>query len=234
MPVLEVRDLLKKFEGVVAVDHVSFTVDDGEIVGIIGPNGSGKTTTLNLINRLIHHDGGEIYFRGKSISKAKPHETALMGMGRTFQITRLFRSLTVMENMTVPVVGIGGEERQKRAVEWLRFVGLEHLKNELAGNLSGGQQKLLEIARVMMMDPVFLLMDEPFAGVHHSVVSKIVEVIEKLKEEGRTFLIVSHDIHTIFGLCDRMIVMNEGKKIAEGDPEDIRRDREIIRVYLGV
>jgi len=225
---------LKKFEGVVAVDHVSFEVDEGEIVGIIGPNGSGKTTTLNLINRLIDHDAGEIIFRGKSISKAKTYETALMGMGRTFQITRLFRNLTVMENTMVPVVGIEREERRKRAMKWLKFVGLDHLKNELAQNLSGGQQKLLEIARIMVMEPVFLLMDEPFAGVHHSIVSKILQVIEELRKEGRTFLIVSHDIHTIFGLCDRMIVMNEGKKIAEGDPEDIRRDREIIRVYLGV
>jgi branched-chain amino acid transport system ATP-binding protein len=234
MTLLQVEDLVKRFEGVIAVDHVSFSVDESEIVGIIGPNGSGKTTTLNLISKLIEFDEGEMYFKGHSFSKLKAHEIALMGIGRTFQITRLFRSLTVLENMFVPVIEASKEKKHKEALEWLNFVGLSHLKDELAGNLSGGQQKLLEIARVMVMEPVLLLMDEPFAGVHHSIVSKIVELINKLREEGKSFLIVSHDMHTIFGLCDRMIVMNEGKKIAEGDPEEIRRDKEIIRVYLGV
>jgi|Deesub1362B_J571_1020462.scaffolds.fasta_scaffold00029_97 branched-chain amino acid transport system ATP-binding protein len=234
MEILKTVNLMKRFEGVIAVNKVSFSVNEGEIVGIIGPNGSGKTTLLNLITGLVELDEGEIYFKGEAIGALESHEIALMGMGRTFQITKLFRSLTVMENMVVPVVGLDKEKRFKIAKKWLSFLDLYNLKDELAGNLSGGQQKLLEIARVMMLNPTLLLMDEPFAGVHHSIVRKIVGVINQLREEGRTFLIVSHDMHTIFDLCDRMIVMNEGKKIAEGYPEDIRKNREIIRVYLGV
>jgi branched-chain amino acid transport system ATP-binding protein len=233
MEVLRASDLLKKFEGVVAVNGVSFTVDEGEILGIIGPNGSGKTTLLNLITGLIEPDRGEIFIRGER-ADFRSHEIASKGVGRTFQITKLFKSLTVLENMLVPVTRGEREEKLERAKEWLKFFELYHLKDELAESLSGGQQKLLELARVMMLDPSILLMDEPFAGVHHKVVRKIVELINKLREERRTFLIVSHDMHTIFNLCDRMIVMNEGKKIAEGSPDDIRKDREIIRIYLGV
>jgi branched-chain amino acid transport system ATP-binding protein len=233
MEVLRASDLLKKFEGVVAVNGVSLSVDEGEILGIIGPNGSGKTTLLNLMTGLIEPDRGEIFIRGEK-ADFKSHEIASKGIGRTFQITKLFKSLTVLENMLVPVTRGQREERIERAMEWLKFFELYHLKDEFAENLSGGQQKLLELARVMMLNPSILLMDEPFAGVHHRVVRKIVELVNKLREERRTFLIVSHDMHTIFNLCDRMIVMNEGRKIAEGSPDDIRKDREIIRIYLGV
>ncbi len=233
MKVLQVSNLVKKFEGVVAVDRISFSVEEGEVIGIIGPNGSGKTTLLNLITGLLEPDEGEIYLNGET-ARLRAHEIAIKGMGRTFQITKPFKSLTVLENMLVPVSKYEKEDKVKRAEEWLRFFELYHLKDEPAGNLSGGQQKLLEIARVMMLDPSILLMDEPFAGVHYKVVRKIVDLINTLREKGKTFLIVSHDMHTIFDLCDRMIVMNNGKKIAEGSPEDIRKDREIIRIYLGV
>jgi branched-chain amino acid transport system ATP-binding protein len=233
MEVLRVSNLVKKFEGVVAVNNVSFSVEEGEILGIIGPNGSGKTTLLNLITGLIEPDSGEIFINGE-LARYRSHEIAMKGIGRTFQITKIFKSLTVLENMLVPVTELGREEKLERAEKWLKFFELHYLKNELADSLSGGQQKLLEMARVMMLEPSILLMDEPFAGVHHKIVKKIIELINTLKEEKRTFLIVSHDMHTIFGVCDRMIVMNEGRKIAEGSPEDIRKNREIIKIYLGV
>ena len=230
MEALRVSNLVKRFEGVVAVNNVSFSVEKGEVVGIIGPNGSGKTTLLNLISGLIKPDRGEVYIKGKAVDP-KPHEIALKGVGRTFQIPKLFHTMTVLENMLVPVVE--DENKRKKAEELLKFFELYHLKDELAGNLSGGQQKLLEIARVMMLDPSILLMDEPFAGVHYKIVNRIVDHIKELRGE-KTFLIVSHDMHTIFGLCDRMLVMNEGKVLAEGTPEEIRRSKEIIKIYLGV
>jgi len=233
MEVLRVSNLTKKFEGVVAVNNVSFSVEEGEVLGIIGPNGSGKTTLLNLIMGLVEPDEGKIIINGE-VASFKSHEIAMRGVARTFQITKIFNSLTVLENMLVPVIDLSKDEKIRRAEKWLEFFELHHLKNELAESLSGGQQKLLEIARVMMLEPSILLMDEPFAGVHYKIVAKIIELINQLREEKKTFLIVSHDMHTIFGICDRMVVMNEGRKIAEGSPEDIRKNRDIIKIYLGV
>lgn len=238
MAMLEVRNVSKRFGGVLAVNRVSLSVKKQEIVGIIGPNGSGKTTLLNLINRILQADSGEIFFNGETIHRISPHEIANKGIGRTFQVTKIFRGLTVLENLLIP--GLASLQNKSRAqalekaLNLLEFTDLLHLKDEPAGNLSGGQQKLLEFARALMLDPMLVLLDEPFAGLHPKIMAQIKDLIGKLREKGKTFVVVSHDIQSIFEISDRLAVLNEGKKIAEGPPEEIRENAEVIRAYLGV
>jgi branched-chain amino acid transport system ATP-binding protein len=238
MAMLEVRNVSKRFGGVLAVNRVSLSVERQEIVGIIGPNGSGKTTLLNLINRILQADSGEIFFNGEAIHRISPHEIANKGIGRTFQVTKIFRGLTVLENLLIP--GLASLQNKSRAqalekaLNLLEFTDLLHLKDEPAGNLSGGQQKLLEFARALMLDPMLVLLDEPFAGLHPKIMAQIKDLIGKLREKGKTFVVVSHDIQSIFEISDRLAVLNEGKKIAEGPPEEIRENAEVIRAYLGV
>ncbi|HID04315.1 MAG TPA: ABC transporter ATP-binding protein [Candidatus Caldiarchaeum subterraneum] len=236
MPLLEIRNLVKRFGGITAVAGIDLEVRRGEVVGVIGPNGSGKTTLMNLINGIIKPDEGEIIFQNHRIAGFKPHKVATLGMARTFQITKVFNEMTVLENLLATPSADSRwkrEERIKRAVDFLRFVGLEDKINEAASTLSGGQKKLLEFARALMLNPTLMLLDEPFAGVHVSIVTRLSELIERMKIEEKTFIIVSHDIHTISRLSDRVVVMNEGKKIAEGKPAEVSVDREVIRVYLG-
>lgn len=225
----------KRFGGITAVDRLCLEAGRNEIVGIIGPNGSGKTTLLNLINGLIKPDSGKILLGDKPIHTLKPHQIAAMGVGRTFQIAKIFRELTVMENMLATVNKNNSSQTNlyKKAADLLELTGLAHKAREKAGTLSGGQQKLLEFARALILEPTTMLMDEPFAGVHPTVVSKLLEIIARMKSEGKTFLIVSHDINTITSISDKIVVMSEGKKIAEGMPEEIMADREVARLYLG-
>ncbi|MEM2237829.1 MAG: ABC transporter ATP-binding protein [Candidatus Caldarchaeum sp.] len=233
---LHVELVSKRFGGITAVDRLSLEAGRAEVLGIIGPNGSGKTTLLNLINGVTKPDTGSILLNNKPIHLLKPHQIAMMGVGRTFQITKVFKDLSVIENMLAPI-SQNASSRQglyKKAGELLRLVNLSDKLYEKAGTLSGGQQKLLEFARALMLEPEILLLDEPFAGVHPSIVSRLVELIMNMKKEGKTFLIVSHDIHTISWISDRLIVMSDGRKIAEGKPEEIQADREVIRHYLGV
>ncbi|MDJ0270274.1 MAG: ABC transporter ATP-binding protein [Aigarchaeota archaeon] len=236
MSLLKVENATKRFGGNVAVNSMSLEVNEGEIVGIIGPNGSGKTTLLNLINGIIQLDSGAIYLRGKPIHNKKPHQLVRLGIGRTFQITRVFRELTVLENMlsTVETGKSGKNNLVENALKLLELVGLSDKLDARAGTLSGGQQKLLELARTLMLNPTLLLLDEPFAGVHPKIVMKLSELILDMRKKGKTFLIISHDIHTISWLSDRLVVMNEGRKVAEGSPEQIKQDREVVRAYLGV
>ena len=230
--------LTKRFGGLIAVNDVSLNVNAGEVLGLIGPNGSGKTTLLNLISGIYSYDSGEAYFNGSSLRKLKPHEITRKGIGRTFQVTRLFRRLSVMENMLS--AGLATQNNTDRSAlteeadNWLGLVGLHSLRDEQAGNLSGGQQRLLEFTRALMLRPQLMLLDEPFGGVHPVVMEKIKELINKLKAEGKAVIIISHDIQSVFELSDRMMVLNEGKTIAEGTPKKVRTNDKVVRAYLGV
>lgn len=248
---LEVKDLRKSFGGVHAVNNCSLTVQRGTVTGLIGPNGAGKTTLFNIITGFYKPDGGRILFKGKRIDGLLPHQIFKKRICRTFQITREFANMTLLENlMVVPENQIGEKiwntwfrqaaiKQQesmfrKKAQEILEFFELSHLMNEYAGNLSGGQKKLLEIAKTLMADPELILLDEPGAGVNRTLMNKMVENIKNLSiKKGITFLIIEHDMDLVMNLCNPIIVISEGKKLSEGTPEEIRNDPRVLEAYLG-
>ena len=234
---LEVTDLVKDFGGIRAVDRLSFKVGENELLGIIGPNGSGKTTTINLISGALKPTAGRITFRGRRIDGLPSYEIAKLGIGRTFQVTQVFRRMSVLENMLVPALSIpksdGGTDQTERALEILKFLKLDHLKSEYARNLSGGQQKLLELGRILMLDPEVIMLDEPFAGVHPKLKMEIHEYIREMHREGRTFIIISHDLQSIFNLSERLIVLSEGRKICDAAPGEVKEDERVVEAYLG-
>jgi branched-chain amino acid transport system ATP-binding protein len=241
-PILETRSLTKKFGGLTAVNQVSFTIERGEIRGIIGPNGSGKTTLVNLVSGLYKATAGEIRFEGERIDGLPPNLRTAHGIVRTFQIPKLFRDMTVLENMLVPAFA----QRQqgaaedlptivKRARELLQFVNLSPMERELAKTLSGGQSMLLQIVRGFMVRPLFLyLMDEPFAGVNPQLKSVIMESVQRINQnQGVTFVIVSHEMPTVRRLCGKVSVMHEGRLIAEGSVAELANNPMVIEAYLG-
>jgi branched-chain amino acid transport system ATP-binding protein len=241
-PLLETRGLTKRFGGLVAVDDLGLSVESGEVRGLIGPNGSGKTTTINLLSGLYRADGGEIRLAGDRIDGLRPHEITGRGVARTFQIPKLFGNMTVLENVLLPALA----ERQRgpgrptglvldRARRLLESVTLDRLRGALAKELSGGQSMLLQIARGLMIDPIRLfLMDEPFAGVHPTIKDTIMETILRMNgEEGVTFLIVSHEMATLRRLCPRVSVMHEGRLIAEGALREVANHPLVLEAYLG-
>jgi branched-chain amino acid transport system ATP-binding protein len=239
---LETRGLTKHFGGLVAVDGLPLTVRAGEVRGLIGPNGSGKTTTINLLSGLYRTDGGEIYLRGERIDHLRPHQIAARGVSRTFQIPKLWGNMTVLENVLVPAFAEHGRgagrpmaEILDRARQLLSFVTLDRLRHGLAKELSGGQSMLLQIARGLMVHPIhLLLMDEPFAGVHPTIKDTIMETILRMNDEaGVTFLIVSHEMGTLRRLCPRVSVMHEGRLIAEGSFEEVANHALVLEAYLG-
>ena len=231
---LEARGLRKAFGGVQAVDGCSFAVPAGKISGLIGPNGSGKTTTFNLLTGVIAPDSGEVVYRGENIAGLKPYQVFRKGITRTFQITRIFREMTVLENM-LSVTGLGVPDRvaRERAEGLIAFVNLGHLRAEYGGRLSYGQQKLLEFARALMTDPELILLDEPAAGVNRTLLQHLLEQIHRLQEQGKTILIVEHDMNVIMNHCERVFVMDYGVKIAEGPPAEIRGDERVLDAYFG-
>ena len=239
---LETRGLTKRFGGLVAVDGLGLAIGDGEVRGLIGPNGSGKTTTINLLSGLYRADAGEIHLRGSRIDHLRPHQIAARGVARTFQIPKLWGNMTVLENVMVPALaerdrGTGRAlgEILERARQLLTFVTLDRLRHGLARELSGGQSMLLQIARGLMVHPIHLfLMDEPFAGVHPTIKDTIVETILRMnREEEVTFLIVSHEMGTLRRLCPRVSVMHEGQLLAEGSFEEVANHPLVLEAYLG-
>ena len=239
---LETQGLVKRFGGLVAVDGLSLGIRAGEVRGLIGPNGSGKTTTINLLSGLYRADGGEIRLRGDRIDHLRPHEIAARGVARTFQIPKLWGNMTVLENVLVPALaeherGAGRPmaEVLDQARRLLSFVTLDRLRHARAKELSGGQSMLLQIARGFMVHPIhLLLMDEPFAGVHPTIKDTIMETILRMNAEaGVTILIVSHEMGTLRRLCPRVSVMHEGRLIAEGSFEEVANHNLVLEAYLG-
>jgi len=232
MPVLAVDGVRKSFGGVTAVNGVSFALEAGRIYGLIGPNGSGKTTLFNCITGLERRDAGRVVFKGERIDHLKPHQVANRGIGRTFQVIRVFPELTALENLLVVTRG-SRADAERRGRELLQFVKLEGLAGEYAGNLSYGQQKLVEFVRVLMTDPALILLDEPAAGVNRTLLNDLLGAVARLRDEGRTILLVEHDMKVVMGLCETVFVLDHGEKIAEGPPGLIQADERVIEAYFG-
>lgn len=233
MEMLRVDLLSKRFGSLTAVDSCSFSVNQGEIVGVMGPNGAGKTTLLNLISGFYKPDSGEIWFNGRRIDGLPPYKIAKLGIGRTFQVSRVFPTLSVIENVRIGVEAKFNDTWRDRAFKALELVGLEKMVDRLAGQLSGGQLKLLEFATVAAGDPTLYLLDEPFAALHPSMRERLSEIVLDLSKAGKSFVIVSHEIPSLMSIAQRVIVMNLGKIISEGSPEEVRRDVKVIEAYLG-
>jgi neutral amino acid transport system ATP-binding protein len=242
MSLLEIANLSKRFGGVVAVDGCSLSVAEGSITGLIGPNGSGKTTVFNLVTGFIPRDGGEMRFKSRSIAGLGPDRIYGLGIGRTFQLARIFPRLTALENMLVPVRRAGframlshGQWRheQERAMEMLDFVEIAHVAGTVGGALSYGQRKLLELAAVMMAAPDLVLLDEPAGGVNPTLLEKIADHIRKLNRQGVTFLLVEHNMPFVMNLCDDVVVLHQGKAIASGKPKVVRENPVVLDAYLG-
>lgn len=239
---LETENLTKRFGGLTAIDELSLSIQEGEIRGIIGPNGSGKTTLMNLISGLYKATSGAIYLDGNRIDQLKPNVRTSKGIIRTFQIPKVFRDMTVLENMLVPALSDSQGDRYKQRVEivhqaqeLLQFVQLSHMENRSAKTLSGGQNQLLQIARGFMIKPLRIyLMDEPFAGVNPQIKSVIMESIKEMnREKGITFIVVSHEMPSIRRLCDTVTVIHEGRCIAEGALEKVAYVPAVIDAYIG-
>jgi len=230
---LEVRNITKTFGSLTAVDELSINVEEGRITGLIGPNGAGKTTLFNVITGVLRPDSGKVFFRGKDITHLKPYQIARKGIGRTWQIIRIFQKMTVMENLlTAANLKEGGEE--KKPMDLLDYFGLIDDKDNYAGELSVGQQKILSIARILMFDPELMLLDEIAAGVNPTEQLKILDVIHELCDQrGKTFLIIEHDMDVIMGHCDKVICMNFGEKIAEGSCKEVQENEKVIEAYFG-
>ncbi len=236
MAFLEVNQVYKHFGGIPALDGVSLRVEEGNVHGVIGPNGAGKTTMFNVINGVYGPEKGSVRFKGREITGLKPNHVASLGIGRTFQVARVFNEMTLMENMIVPTIplGLSRKEGQKKALELLEMAGLTHLRDQPAVEISGGQKKLLEFMRTMMADPRVVLMDEPFAGVNPALIERLIEITFELnRTRGKTFLLISHDIPSVMKLCENLTVLSAGKTIAEGESGRIRHDPAVIDAYLG-
>jgi len=242
MSLLEVSNLSKRFGGVVAVDKCSLSVPAGSIMGLIGPNGSGKTTVFNLVTGFLPRDSGDVRFKSRSIAGFGPDRVYALGIGRTFQLARIFPRLTALENMLVPVRRSGvrallshGQWRheRERAMEMLEFMDIRAVAGMLGGALSYGQRKLLELAAVMMARPELVLLDEPAGGVNPALLDRIADYIRRLNAEGVTFLVVEHNMGFVMKLCREVVVLHQGRPIARGKPQDVRADPAVLDAYLG-
>ena len=234
---LKVDQVVKRFGGIPALDGVSIMVERGKIHGVIGPNGAGKTTMFNIINGVYTPNEGRVIFMNRDITGFKPYKIAARGIGRTFQVARVFNEMTLLENMVVPLIprrGISQKRGREKALELLEMAELSHLKDHLAVEISGGQKKLLEFMRTMMADPDVILLDEPFAGVNPALIDRLIDITMELNQsKKKTFLLISHDIPSVMKLCKNLTVLSAGKTIAEGEAETIRHDPAVIDAYLG-
>jgi branched-chain amino acid transport system ATP-binding protein len=251
MRLLEVRELTKTFGGLAAVSNLGFAMDEGECLGLIGPNGAGKTTCFNLISGFLQPTKGRIFFKGENITGLKPYVVVKRGLVRTFQLTTLFHNASVLDNVMVAFhrhAKIGffdalfntskGQNREdqlhERAMEILDFMGLAPMKDELAINLPHGHQRSLGVAVALAVGPELMMLDEPVTGMNNEESLHMMSLIDRIRESGVTILLVEHDMKVVMGLCDRIVVINFGRKIAEGTPEEIRANPQVIEAYLGV
>ena len=241
--VLRTEGVAKAFGGVQALDEASIEVAPGSIAGLIGPNGSGKTTLFNVITGYERADSGQVYLNGTAITNLPPERVFALGIGRTFQLTRIFPSMTVLENMLIaaqhregsrnPFARAGGAASRRHATELLEFTGIASHARALAGTLSYGQRKLLELSYVLAADPDIVLLDEPAGGVNPSLIKHIAQRVRDLNAAGKTFLIVEHNMDFVMGLCDPITVLDYGRVIASGSAEQVRNDPRVLDAYLG-
>ena len=232
--VLRVEGVSKSFGGVQAVGNCNMTVAERSITGLIGPNGSGKTTLFNVITGMAQANAGATYFRGRNILGLKPHEIFRLGMSRTFQITRVFRKLTVIENLRVAAPpGKSTADVRAWAEELLQRFSLWELRDQYAEDMSYGQQKLLEFARALVPQPAMVMLDEPFAGVNRVMAQKLVDLIRKFQAAGTTFFLIDHEMKIVMEICDWIYVMDFGQVIAQGKPDTIRNDPRVLDAYFG-
>ncbi len=240
--VIETKGLIKFFDGIHAVDNLSLSIEEGKITGIVGPNGSGKTTLINILSGFYNYDKGEIFFSGAKRKKILPWENKIYGTGRTFQQIRLFNQMKVIDNILVVLTERNpffalferhGEYHIKCAEDVLKKVGLYEKRGSYAKDLSYGQQKLLEIGRILAIKADIIFLDEPFAGLFPEMIKRIENIIRELKNENKTVILVEHNMNIIRELCDHLIVMDAGKLLAEGRPEKVLSERAVLEAYLG-
>ena len=248
---LEGKNLTKQFGGLLAVNRLDFSINQGEVVGLIGPNGAGKTTVFNMITGTFRPTRGEVIFMGEKVGRLKPNRIAQLGVVRSFQLTNLFGDMTVIQNVVLGShqksgVGLWGSlwntkstrrkeiESEREAIRILEFMGLAEHQKMLAKNLTHGQQRRLEVAVVLAAKPEVLLLDEPLQGMNHEEVKDMLNRIAEIRREGKTILLVEHNMRAVTSICDRVIVLNFGEKIDEGSPQKVMQNPEVIEAYLGV